>query len=250
MFRKVLFGALTLLLALGMVGCGGGDKPAEKPAQEKKEVTADKAVVTYAELLATGESATAGDLGLTDAEKAELVNFAVKNTIEFFGNNTMLSEKSAQAIAAKIHELSKKNMKFSATIKKDDPEHPVVELKTTPWTPSLDVTNEEAEKDMDAWLQMNMQLQESGTTPEQLKENEEFQNLTVKMIISGFNTIIFNTEKTFETTCNKVNGHWAPEKVDSLYYFLMGIDIEALKKLAEDPEAFFQETMQGINQQQ
>jgi hypothetical protein len=30
----------------------------------------------------------------------------------------------------------------------------------------------------------------------------------------------------------------------------MGIDIEALKKLAEDPEAFFQETMQGINQQQ
>lgn len=249
MMKKVLFMALTILLTLSLVGCGG-DNPAEKPAQEKKEVTADKAVVTYAELLATGESATAGDLSLTDAEKAELVNFAVNKTVEFLGDGMPISDKTAQAIAAKMHELSKKNMKFEATIKKDDAEHPVVELKTTPWTAALDTANEEAEKNMNAWFGMILQLQESGATPEQLKENEEFQNLTVQMITSGFNTISFNTEKTFEVTCNKVNEHWAPEKVDSLYYFLMGIDIEGLKKLAENPEAFLQENIPDISQEQ
>ena len=249
MMKKVLFMALTILLTLSLVGCGGGDNPTEKPAQEKKEVTADKAVVTYAELLVMGDSAGAGDLGLTDAEKAELVNFAANKTVEFLGDGMPISDKSAQAIAAKMHELSKQNMKFTATIKKDDPEHPVVEIKTTPWAPSGTV-NEEVERDTQAWIGMNIQLQASGVTPEQLKENAEFQALAVKAITGGFSTIVFNTEKPFEVTCAKVNGHWAPENVENLYYFLIGVDIEALKKMIENPEASLEEAMENINQQQ
>ena len=73
MMKKFLLGALTILFTLCMVGCGGGDKPADKPAApaEKKEVSADKAIVTYAELIATGESAN--DIGLTEEEKAERI---------------------------------------------------------------------------------------------------------------------------------------------------------------------------------
>ena len=69
MMKKVLFMALTILLTLSLVGCGGGDTPAEKPAQEKKDVTADKAIVTYAELLMTGESGAGRDRQLGQGER-------------------------------------------------------------------------------------------------------------------------------------------------------------------------------------
>lgn len=249
MLKKILFGALTVLFALSLVGCGGDeDKPAEKPAVEKKEVTADKAIITYAELLATGESAGAGDLGLTDAEKDALANSAAKYAIEFSGDFIPLSDESGQAIATKLHELAKQNMKFVATVKKDDAEHPVIELKTNPF--AVGEKNEEVESDMQALVEMSIQHQEAGTTPEQLKENADFQALAVKAITGSFNTSVFNTEKTFEVTCNKVNGHWAPANVEDLYYFLAGIDVEAMHKLLEDPEGFAKEVMQDVQQQQ
>lgn len=250
MLKKVLLGALTILFALGLVGCGGGeDKPAEKPAAEKKEVTADKAILTYAELIATGESAGAGDLGLNEAEKTELVNYATKKTIEFAGNFIPLSEQSGQAIAAKMHELSKKNMKFAATVKTEDAEHPVIELKTNPFANS-GAANEEAENDNKALVEMSIQLQDAGNTPEQLKENAEFQALAVKALTGALNASVFDNEKTFEVKCTKVNGHWAPENVEDLYYFLSGMDVEAIHKMMEDPEGFAKEVMKEVEQQQ
>lgn len=236
MFKKILMTTLLLVTML-FAGCGGDDKPAETPAPEKKEVTADKAVVTYAELLATGESAGAGDLGLTDAEKDALANSAAKYAIEFAGDFIPLSDESGQAIAAKMHELAKANMKFTATIKKDDAEHPVIELKTNPF--AVGDQNEEAESDMQALIEMSIQHHEAGTMPEQVKEDADFQALAVKAITGISSTSVFNTEKTFEVTCDKVNGHWAPANVEDLYYFLAGIDIKAL-----------QEAMQDVQQQQ
>lgn len=226
MFKKILMTTLLLVTML-FAGCGD-DKPAETPAPEKKEVSADKAVVTYAELLATGESAGVGDLGLTDAEKAELVNSAAKYAIEFAGEFIPLSDESGQAIAAKMHELAKANMKFTATVKKDDAEHPIIELKTNPF--AVGDKNEEAESDMQALVEMSIQNQEAGTAPEQVKEDAEFQALAVKAITGISNTSVFNTEKTFEVTCDKVNGHWAPANVEELYYFLSGVDPKALQE--------------------
>lgn len=233
MFKK-FFMTTLLLVTMLFAGCGdGSDKPA---APEKKEVSADKAVVTYAELLATGESAGAGDLGLTDAEKAELANSAAKYAIEFAGNFIPLSDESGQAIAAKMHELAKANMKFTATVKKDDAEHPVVELKTNPF--AVGASNEEVENDMQALVEMSTTLQDGGATPEQLKENADFQALAVKALTGAADTSVFNTEKTFEVPCDKVNGHWAPANVEELYYFLSGVDLKAL-----------QEVIQGTQQQ-
>ena len=228
MLRKVFFGMLTLLLALSLVGCDGGDKPVE-PANNK--VAADKMVLTYAELLATGESAN--DVGLSDEEKSELVNFAAQNVIKFCGDPMPVSEKSGQTIGNKIHELSKKNMKFTVTLKNDDPEHPVVELKTTPWTSSGTESKTDYSK---KWIDMNVKLHEGGATAEQIRENSEFQDLTIKALTESFDTIVFNTEKTLDITCNEVNGHWAPENVADLYNFLMGMD--ELKRFLENPEAF------------
>ena len=247
MFKKILMTTLLLVTML-FAGCGGDDKPAETPAPEKKEVSADKAVVTYAELLATGESAGAGDLGLTDAEKDALANSAAKYAIEFAGNFIPLSDESGQAIAAKMHELAKANMKFTATLKKDDAEHPVVELKTNPF--AVGATNEEVENDMQALVEMSTTLQDGGATPEQLKENSDFQALAVKALTGASDASVFNTEKTFEITCEKVNGHWAPANVEDLYYFLTGVDVEAMHKLLEDPEGFAKEVIQDVEQQQ
>lgn len=235
MLKKILLGALTILFALALVGCGGDeDKSTEKPATEKKEVTADKAIITYAELLATGESAGAGDLGLTDAEKDALANSAAKYAIELSGEFIPLSDESGQAIAAKLHELAKQNMKFTAIVKKDDTEHPVIELKTNPF--AVGDENEEATSDMQALVEMSIQHQEAGTTPEQLKENADFQALAVKAITGISNTSVFNTEKTFEVTCDKVNGHWAPANVEELYYFLSGVDPKALQEALQDAQ--------------
>lgn len=235
MLKKILLGALTILFALALVGCGGDeDKSTEKPATEKKEVTADKAIITYAELLATGESAGAGDLGLTDAEKDALANSAAKYAIELSGEFIPLSDESGQAIAAKLHELAKQNMKFTAIVKKDDTEHPVIELKTNPF--AVGDENEEATSDMQALVEMSIQHQEAGTTPEQLKENADFQALAVKAITGISNTSVFNTEKTFDVTCDKVNGHWAPANVEELYYFLSGVDPKALQEALQDAQ--------------
>lgn len=235
MLKRILLGALTILFALALVGCGGDeDKSTEKPATEKKEVTADKAIITYAELLATGESAGAGDLGLTDAEKDALANSAAKYALELSGEFIPLSDESGQAIAAKLHELAKQNMKFTAIVKKDDTEHPVIELKTNPF--AVGDENEEATSDMQALVEMSIQHQEAGTTPEQLKENADFQALAVKAITGISNTSVFNTEKTFEVTCDKVNGHWAPANVEELYYFLSGVDPKALQEALQDAQ--------------
>ena len=230
MMKKVLFMALTILLTLSLVGCGGGDTPAEKPAQEKKDVTADKAIVTYAELLMTGESATAGDLGLTDAEKAEIVNFIAKESIEMGGNAIPLSEKSAQTIADKMHEKFKQHMKFTATIKKDDAEHPVVEIKTAPLIASS-ANSEEIIKEATALVEMNTQLQESGSTPDQIRENSNFQAMAIKVCLAPLESYVPGEEKAFEIKCTKVNGHWAPENVKDLYYLLTGADLEAIKAM-------------------
>lgn len=247
MFKKILMTTLLLVTML-FAGCGDEDKPAETPAPEKKEVSADKAIVTYAELLATGESAGAGDLGLTDAEKDALANSAAKYAIEFAGNFIPLSDESGQAIAAKMHELAKANMKFTATLKKDDAEHPVVELKTNPF--AVGATNEEVENDMQALVEMSTTLQDGGATPEQLKENADFQALAVKALTGASDASVFSTEKTFEVACEKVNGHWAPANVEDLYYFLTGVDVEAMHKLLEDPEGFAKEVIQDVEQQQ
>ena len=221
MLKRILAGALTILFALCMVGCGGGDKPADKPAAEKKDVTADKAVLAYAELLMTGESANADAVGLSDAEKAELAGQFQKDLVELLGNAVPLSDKSAETIAKAYQEKCKKDMKFKAVVKKDDAENPVVELTTTPWD-AKGFQNDPAQGDYDALVEMNMQLREGGSTPEQIKQNEEFQNLAVEAFTKSFNAFQMQDEKTLVVNCNKVNDHFAPADVKVLKDFLTG----------------------------
>ena len=76
MLKKILFGALTVLLALSLVGCGGKkdaaktDAPAEQKAEVAVEGAPDKAILAYAQLYAYGviEDENQAAAGLTDAD--------------------------------------------------------------------------------------------------------------------------------------------------------------------------------------
>ncbi len=185
------------------------------------EAIADKAVLACAELLMTGESANADAVGLSAAEKAELAGQFQKDLVEMLGVAVPLSDKSAQTIAKAFQEKCKKDMKFTVTVKKDDAEHPVVEITTTPWD-AKGFQNDPAQADFDALVEMNMKLRDDGLTPEQIKENEDFQNLAVEAFSKSYDAFKMQDEKTLVVNCNKVNDHFAPADVKMFKDFLTG----------------------------
>ena len=217
MLKKILVGALTISVALCMFACGGDGKP----AAEKKEVTADKAVLAYAELLMTGESANADAVGFSAAENAELAGQFQRDFVEMLGNTVPLSDKSAETIAKTFQEKCKKDMKFTAIVKKDDAEHSVVELTTTPWN-AAGFKDDPAQVDFAALIEMSIQLRDDGLTTEQIKGNEEFQNLAVEAFSKSFDAFQMQDEKTLVVNCKKVNDHFAPADVKVFKDFLTG----------------------------
>ena len=138
MLKKILFGALTVLLALSLVGCGAkkdanaDKKDAEQKAEVTVEGTADKAVLAYAQLHAYGmvedENKTAAGLSDADIEKGkEQVLAPIVDTFKDYP----LSDESISEMTDKYVEKLHAAMDIKATVKTEDKEHPVVEVTAT-----------------------------------------------------------------------------------------------------------------------
>ena len=224
MFRRIFACALILAAMFCMTGCGGDEKPA---ATNNTDPTPDKAVLAYAELLTHGKSDNAAAAGFTDADKIELGNAIVTGFVNSIAEVSPLSEKSVQAITKIFHEKFSKDMKFTATVKKDDAANPVVELKTTPIDYNAAVQGAGAIDEWIALVGMVGQLKADGVTDEQLKANNEVQNVAVTALTKFINAIPLQGEKTFDVTCNKIKDsdgkeHWAPADIDAFNKFLTG----------------------------
>ena len=239
MLKKLMFGALTCLLALTLVGCGGKKeepKPAadNKPAAQtetkteiaKPVVAADKAVLAYAQLFAYGVPDDPKAAGMTDEDTKPAEEKIIGSLLQSFSQFPLSDENVQTATAAYIEKLHK-GMEIQVVLKKDDPEQPVVEVSVEP----LDVAgaNKVAQnnEDLKALASALEQLHAEGITDEQLKENPEFQQAVLEVIDNFTNEYPLKPRVSKEFNCKIVEGsdgktYWAPADPAELAKFVSG----------------------------
>ena len=237
MLRKVLFGALTLLLALCLVGCGAKKDDAKKDdaaapkAEEKVEAPAgapDKAVLAYAQLYAYGviEDENMKAAGMTDKDVEEVQEQVIKPIVEAFQQYPLSDESVAEMTGqyvAKLHNA----MAIKATVKKEDATNPVVELKATTINQAGADEVAKNNEDLVTLGAAYGELQAQGLTEAQLKESPDFQAFALEAINKFIDEFPLNPESSIEVTCEAVKGsdgkmYWAPKNPEEIAKFVTG----------------------------
>lgn len=229
MLRKILFGALTLLVALSLVGCGAKkDANADKKEEVMVEGSADKAVLAYAQLYAHGmvDEDNQKSTSLTQADIDKAHEQVVAPLVESF-KEYPLSEASVKSITGQYLDKLHMAMDIKATVKTEDKEHPVVELTATTINKEGAVKVAEENADLGALATAFGELKAQGLTDDQLKESEEFQQFALESIDNFINEFPLNETATLEVTCEAVKGsdgkmYWKPQDEQALAKFVTG----------------------------
>lgn len=217
MLRKMLICAVTLAMMICLSGCG----------EEKVEGTPDKAILAYAEIFMTGDSANLAAAGFSEAYKENIRTQMIEAFSESFKDIAPLDDESLAAITQKFYSRFKDEIKFQVTLKKDDAKNPVVEIKTTP--PNQVEANRAAisNDELIALIGMVGQLKADGSTDEELKNNPDVQKLAVTAISKYIDNIPLQPEKTLDVTCEAVKGSdgkflWVPKDLKVFKDFIRG----------------------------
>lgn len=240
MLRKVLFGALTLLMAFCLVGCGGkkdaagGDAKKDETAQKTEEKIEtptgrpDKSVLAYAQLYSYGviEDENMAAAGMSDKDVEKVQEQVINQFVESFKEYPLSEEsiaKMTEQYVAKLH----KGMDIKATVKKDDKTNPVVELTAKTVDPASAAKIAENNADLIALGTAYGELKAQGLTDAQLKENAEFQEFALESISKYINEFPIDTESSMDVTCQMVQGsdgkvYWAPKNPDEVAKFVTG----------------------------
>ena len=239
MLRKVLFGALTLLLALCLVGCGAkkdaaGDAkkddaaPKAEEAAKAPEGSPDKAVLAYAQLYAYGviEDENMAAAGMTEKDIEKVQDQVLSPIVTAFTQYPLSDESVAEMTGqyvAKLHSA----MDIKATVKKDDKENPVVELSATTINQEGAAKVAETNEDLVALGAAYGELEAQGLTEAQLKESPDFQKFALESINKFIDEFPLNPESKLEVPCVAVEGsdgkmHWAPKDPEAVAKFVTG----------------------------
>ena len=238
MFKKLMFGALTLLLALTLVGCGGKKdeaktdaKPAEqtetaKPEVAKPEFAADKAILAYAQLFAYGVPEDEKAAGMTEADMKPIQEKTIGALLQAFSMFPLSDENVQTATAAYVEKLHN-GMEIKATVIKDDPAQPIVELSLEPLDAEGAMKVSQTHEDVQALASALEQLHNEGITDDQLKQNPEFQAAVLEVIDNFTNEYPLKPRVSKEFACKVVQGsdgknYWAPEDPEALAKFVVG----------------------------
>lgn len=217
MLKKSLICA-ALLLTICLTGCG----------EEKILGSPDKAVLAYAEIAMTGASDNMAAAGFTEEDQNEIRFNVAKTFVDSMKSITPLNNTAAEEITKLYFDRLKGELKFNVTLKKNDAEHPIVEITTTPIDQAESAKTAAFKNDeLIALIGMVGQLKSEGATDEQLRDNPEVQKLAVTALKKYVDNIRFRPEKTFEVTCAKIKGrdgnlHWAPVDSAAFVNFLTG----------------------------
>lgn len=214
--KRVLGTMCVAALMLCMVGCGA-DKPKE---------SADKAVLAYAELGTSGVSDSVSATGMTKAQEDQISDRVYGEMMAAF-REFPLSDKTVEDLtvdyATKLHLA----MNIQTKIKKDDSEHPVVEVSAVLIDNAKAAQMIQTNPDLADVAQAMVILKQNNVPDEDAKKNPELQEAFKKAIISFLNEIPMTETRTFDVTCKMVKGddgnmYWAPENPDALMNFLSG----------------------------
>ena len=237
MLRKILFGALTLLLTFCLTGCGDEkkddaakkDEAAAPKAEEKVETSKgspDKAVLAYAQLYSYGviEDENMAAAGMTDKDVETVQNQIFTSLVDSFKEYPLNDEsiaKMTEQYVAKLH----RDMNIKATVKKEDANNPVVELTVRTIDQASAKKIAENNADLAALNTAYDELKAQGLTDAELKENAEFQEFALKSINKYINEFPLDPETSMDVTCQMVQGsdgkvYWAPEDPTAVAKFV------------------------------
>lgn len=211
--KRLLLPFIAVLAMFLVAGCG--DKPKD---------TADKAVLAYAELYAYGDTDKTEATGMTKEQKEKLSEALLTEVDQQF-QSMMLSEDNAVAVTNYYIADRKANITLKAKVKKDDSEHPVVELTATP----VDKAG------MDKMMAMNEDLvamgvyiglaQQQGVD---VRTDPVYQQGAMEALRKFIDEIPYDDEKTLDVPCDMVKSddgktlHWAPKDPEAIRKFLDG----------------------------
>ena len=215
MLKKFLICAVTIATLLA-AGCG----------EEKIIGTPDKAILAYAEIAMTGESANLQAAGFSEDDKNAIRQAVAGMFIDSMKSVAPLSDAAAQEVAQIYFDKLKGNVAFKTTLKSEG-DQPIVELTTTPIDYAASAKSAGKNDELIALLGMVGKLKSEGVTEEQLKASPDVQRLAVSAFSKYIAGISFQPEKTFEIPCQKSEGadgnaHWMPVDGKNLIDLLTG----------------------------
>lgn len=227
MFKKSFIAMMALVLTFFVAGCGGS-KDAPKAADDKPAISADKSILAYTELYAKNDTSSVVANGVMKAENAKTVTDTITANIQSQFKEYPLTDANVTKMTEKYFEHIQKITKISTKLKKDDPEHPVVEVTAT--TVNGNISEEDLAKNegiIEAMTVMQ-EAMEQGLNEEQIKTDENFQNRMVAAV-EKFITNLPTIEHSIDITCKMDKGddgknHWVPAEAK---------DLEMLTKFAQ-----------------
>lgn len=223
MFKKSFAAIMALVMAIFVTGCGGGDEP-KKADTEKPQYSADKAVQGYAEMYAFGVTNNMKEAGLTDKDVKEVSDKIVGDLVASFAEFPLSDDNVAKMAGIYVGKLEKA-MNIKTTLKKDDPENPVVTL-------TVNTINKKGAEEVATTNPEILALGEAlgelmgdGLTMEDLKNNEAFQKSVMECVESFVKEIPVNAETSMDVVCEKVEGtdgkiYWAPKDAGAVAAFV------------------------------
>ena len=194
---------------------------------KKVEGSPDKAILAYAEIFMKGESENLAAAGFSEEYAENIRSQMTEAFSESFKDVAPLNDASLEQVSKKFYARFKDEIKFKATLKKDDAKNPVVELTTTP--PDQISANRAAvnNDELIALIGMVGQLKADGATDEQLADNPEVQKLAVTALEKYIDNIPLQAEKSLDVTCEAVKGSdgkilWVPQNLKVFKNFIRG----------------------------
>ena len=200
-------------------GCGN-DKP---------KISADKSILAWTELYATGTTSHLADSGIDATSEKEVADTLNKTLTDQF-KEFPLNESNVEESTKYYIENLKKITKVEATLKKDDAKNPVVEVKAkmidNNFTDDMNKAIQENEG-LKALMELIQASTVAGKTLDDIKNDATVQKLaleSMKLFIDNLPT----TERTLEVKCTLGKGeddktlYWMPEDPEALAVFAQG----------------------------
>lgn len=214
---RILLPVIALLLAFCLAGCG-----AEKPKE-----SADKAVLGWAEMYAYGMTDNLSATGMTKEQSDQISEKVIGDMLKAFSAYP-LSEENVQKITTEYITKLQAAMAIQTKIKKDDAEHPIVEVSANVIDQQATAQMAQTNEDLAALGTVLGALRSQGVTDEQIKGDADFQKAVMECVNSYIDEIRMKGTQTFDVECAVDKGEgdkavWAPKDPQALMKFITGM---------------------------
>lgn len=232
MLKKILSGALATMFALGAIGFGGNVEAATPANAQKtitatkieaaKSISADKAILAYAQLYAYGDADADAikAAGLTQKEIEDIQTQVLAGPMFGFAYFS-LEKPNLESIMNQYIDNIKTSSNIKVTFKTDDPANPIVVLT------AKTVDGAAADKALKSNAEMAKLMEKAETRKDlddqHLFKDAEYQKFAVATLKKFIASTPYTAEKSIEIPCTMVakdgKMFWAPKDASMIDNF-------------------------------